>query len=617
MPQYLLIYLFLLCFTLQAVAQDSLVVYYDDQRTVVKEVFQTTGDNILNGPYRSYYASGNLKIRGNYIDNIPAGQWKYYYENGNLKMEGLIKNNQHAGVWSYYYENGNPEMKGTLIDEVRTGSWYFYYESGNLKKKGTFRNGKPTGTWEYYYEDGSLKAQKKIKEQGLNTMEEFYTSGSVRAKGYTSPAGKDSTWIIFYESGEVSARGKYENNRKEGRWIYYHLNGNKAAEGRYTRGVTDGKWTYYHKNGKVKAEGAEQDGVREGYWKLYHSSGTPKGEAVFKKGSGEYREFYPDGELKVVGTLENGKNQHRWNYYYSDGALEGTAEFTDGKGEYTGFYRNGSVKMKGTIENNDQRTGIWKLYKQDGTLAGYYKSIYENNQSVFSPVESDSAGLSLASPVKTGNPDYLYRKKESIHFRPRVNEYRSVLLNINLLGLAFERLPLSLEYYMQERLGYELVAGIHRSPFFTTSRSVDPNTVFDRGYFVAVRQKLYNPDTKTGMFYLGNELGFTNLQHQVKTDADAAPASEVINLTREYRAEYVFLVGTRLMKDASLMSSRLSKESGSSGFTLDFYAGTGLGYRWLNHQVSPGTPKATFLNEIRSNKITVPFRLGVSLGYIF
>lgn len=112
-------------------------VFYDDERNHLKERYfvKDLDPSVLYGTYESYYISGELKSKGQYIDDETYGQWKYYYESGILKMQGQLKDNSNHGLWSYYFENGELRMEGKIYNGLRQGNWKYFYETGVLKAK--------------------------------------------------------------------------------------------------------------------------------------------------------------------------------------------------------------------------------------------------------------------------------------------------------------------------------------------------------------------------------------------------------------------------------------------------------------------------------------------------
>lgn len=617
--------MFFLCCSLAAfplVAQQKITLYHNEDKTIPKETFYVSlsDSTVLAGPYEAYFIDGTIKIKGNYQNNVPSGEWEYYYENGNLKMLGSLKNGVNDGFWEYFYENGNLQMQGIIYDNQREGPWKFYFENGEPKSQGSFQENRRTGIWNYFYEDGPLKAQEFFRGD-TSQYKEFYHSGVIKIEGTNVNQKNEGTWRFYHENGNLKAEGLYEKGIRTGPWKFYHENGNLASEGQLLEGETQGEWTYYHENGNVSAVGEEKEGLKEGYWKLYHNNGEQKGEAVFIQGEGIYKEYYEDGSVKITGKVINGVNQGKWQYFYEDGTLEGECIFANGIGKYTGYYPDGPVKMKGSIENG-VRTGIWELYHHDGRLAGYYRNVYENDQPVFIVVNDSTEVVRHRNGTGQGmNPDYLYRKKNSRFFQSRINEFRGIIISVNPAELIFNRISVSAEYYLQERLGYEIEAGAQRDPLFIKDRDIDPNEVFQRGYFAALKQKFYLQDTKIGNLYLGHRLGYRFLEHFANIVPDPGQNDfetlTTLSLGKEQDAEYSIIGGTRLMRDPDRIGSKASKNSRFKGFTLDIFAGVGLGYRFFTRTAPESPLYDDMMKDIPHGKISFPYHVGLSIGYIF
>ncbi len=557
-----------------------------------------------------------MKANGQYKANRATGYWEYFYENGKPRMRGPLEENRNAGRWEYFYENGQLQMVGEVYDSLRQGPWRFYYENGQLKQEGAFEAGQRLGAWNEYYEGGALQSRAVHQEDTMH-YESFYLNGALQLRGVKVRGRNEGLWKRYYDTGAVQAEGAYRQGTRHGLWKFYYPNGKRSSVGDFLDGSSVGKWTYYYQNGEVSAEGAERDGVKEGYWKLYHSNGDFKGETIFNQGDGTHREYYGDGSLKVQGRIMDGVNQDTWRYYYPDGTLEGKCVFEDGEGTYFGYYADGSLKMKGTVAQS-KRTGVWELYEDDGTLAGYYQSVYENEQSRFEALEA-YVNQEEAEPDSVGaqNPNYLFRKKKRLrYFESTINERRRFIVGVNPVALIGSRLSLGVEYYLQERLGYELEGGLLRSPFWERGEEVSPNTAYQRGFFVHLKQKFYHPDSWAGMFYFGHQLGFDYLYHY----ANMAPTSPrdlpPRLLAKEQRLSYALLVGTRLIKNGDLASNRIVRDRHARGLTFDLFGGVGVGYRLPHVRYEAGSPEATIIEE-ELKRPFVPFYFGVTVGYAF
>jgi uncharacterized protein len=423
-------------------------------------------------------------------------------------------------------------------------------------------------------------------------------------EGLNVDGKNDSLWHIYYESGKLKAEGYYDNGVKHGSWKYFHPNGILSAEGAYENGHTIGQWKYYHHNGKLSSEGVELEGKKDGYWKLYYETGEFKGEGIFLKGEGDYKEYYSNGKIKTKGFIRNDKNHGQWLYYYEDGLLEGECVFQNGEGEYKGYYEDGSLKMEGRIKDG-VKVGIWKLYNKDGSIVGYYKTYFENEKPIFKVME-DTVRLRRYELGNSEKPEFKFKTKKIRYYNPRINEFRGYIVSFNPFFMPFGQLPFSVEYYFQERLGYEVQVTMYRDPFFTSDANVPLNKVYKRGYDIALRNKFYQTDDAKGMLYFGHELRFTYKDNFVNIfNQDIQPTMFPVS-SSEGKVEYSVIIGDRFIRDA-----------GKPGITLDIFVGLGLGYRFYKENFKEADTFSPYFKRVSKSPITFPIRLGFDIGYAF
>jgi uncharacterized protein len=599
-----LILLLLFFSSFQLLAQHRKVqTWYDSLHTIPKEIYYVTvkSPRHIDSLYTTYFQNGKIKTTGNYQRGKSVGIWEYYYENGNMKMSGEIKDNENFGVWTYYYENGKVNMQGESNKGLREGEWKFFYENGNLKSSGIFKKDHKEGPWNYYYEDNIFKAHADfVKDKGKYT--EYFSNGEIKSVGEIVDGKSSGPWNYYYEEGGLQAQGNEKNGIKDGLWRFYHKNGSISSEGNFVNGKAEGDWKYFHENGALSAEGNQKEGEKDGYWKLYYKSGQFKAEGNFKNGDGPYKEYYESGKLKIEGNVKKDKNEGTWKYYYEDGKPEGECFFKDGKGHYTGFYPNGSKKMEGLLDNGN-KVGVWQLYKEDGALAGYYKTYYENDVPVFKPIDDERNKIKTDS-LKKNQPDFKAPKKKWRNFTSKINEYQNYILSSNPIGVTVHRIPFSLEYYSQERLGYELNYTILRNPFFKSSSGIDYNTEYIHGFSVSLKQKLYNKDNDNGMFYYAQEARFSLNNHYVNHQ-DTSGNTSLLSAT-EKKYEFSLLIGSRRIRNPR-----------EKGWTLDIFGGLGIGFRDVTkHYQSTSKLDALFPN-LKETRLTIPLRFGFTLGYLF
>ncbi|WP_028979449.1 toxin-antitoxin system YwqK family antitoxin [Sporocytophaga myxococcoides] len=584
--------------------------WYDQKKTLLKEDYFVKSSNtaVLDSLYISYYQNGGIKSRGHYTNGKANGIWEYFYENGNPKMKGELRDNISQGYWTYYYENGGINMEGEVIKDLREGQWIFYYESGNIKSEGLYRKNLKNGPWKYYYEDSKNKGTAYFQDDKGNFME-FYPDGTIKSKGEIANGKSNGLWKYYYEDGSIKSEGSEKNGQKEGMWKFYHKNGKVSSEGVFEKGLPEGKWKYFYEDGALSSEGDQKEGKRDGYWKLYYNNGNFKGEGNFVKGEGSYKEYYENGKLKIEGQVKNDKSEGLWKYYYENGKLEGSCFYNQGEGTYTGFYESGTPKMEGKIVDGN-KVGVWKLFKENGDLAGLYRTYYENDSPVFREIK-DSLNKNNKSGLISKMPPWIRKRKIPRYFVKKVNEYQGFILAFGPLGIAKKSIissqpsavPFSVEYYFQERLGYELGYVLIRDPFFKSTHGYDE--LYKRGNAFYLRQKFYNRDKDNGMFYFGHEIRYTKLDNTVnKNGFLGGTHSKGLTMSQSI-VEYSIIFGDRLSKDAK-----------KKGWTVDVFAGLGVGYRFISRNWDPSVEnyEKDFLS-IKGTGVSIPFRFGVNIGY--
>lgn len=588
-------------------AQDKKVVtYYDNEQKVLKEVYHLNNDkpSMLEGAYTGYYQNGKVKVQGRYLNNVPHGIWEYFFENGRPRMRGRLEQNVSQGLWEYFYESGKKSMEGQFENGQRNGEWTFFFESKGIRSVGSYQQGLRHGIWNYYYEDGGLKAQALFRN-GYGSYEEFYASGRLKARGFNNEGVSDSLWTYYFENGEEKAKGAFFDGEKEGFWIYFHPNGALLSKGNYEKGKKEGLWEYFYDTGQKSAEGLEVEDQKTGIWKIYFETGVLKGEGIYDAGTGEMKEFYESGKLKARGMMKGDDKEGQWFYYYEDGELEGEAYFENAEGDYKGYFPNGALKMEGRLAN-DKRIGLWTLYNPDGTIAGRYRPFYQKDIPTFRIVEEEER-LVNDREGEYQKPEYRFKSNKSRFFSSRLGEFKGFIVGTNPLGMTVGVLPLSVEYYFQERLGYEIQYTLIRDPFLVGDRSVELNKAFKRGYSFAARQKFYREDDNFGMLYIGHELRFTAANYFANViDSTGLDWQYARFAAEEARVEYSLILGNRILRNAR-----------ESGITLDIFLGLGVGYRYFRSRVPAGSPYSEVFEGVSSGVLALPVRVGLNLGYIF
>ena len=567
--------------------------YHDEDKKHLKEVYHVrdTIRNVLDGKYESYYLNSHTESRGQFTDNETAGVWEFFYETGGLKMRGILRQNANQGMWEYYYENGQKSMEGAINGRFREGVWKTYFENGQAKEIGEYVNNKRTGYWTGFYEDGTRRGEITYSDD-FGRYTEYYHSGKVLGEGPKRGSLKVGHWRYFSELGVIESEGEMENGKRMGEWIHYHPNGKVAARGAFHSDQASGDWTYYNEDGNVTAVGSYTEGRKTGYWKTVATDGTLRSEITYERGVGEYREYYPDGKLQVKGQIANDLREGKWEFFYPDGKLEGECNYENGRGVYKGYYPSGALQTSGEMEQ-ERKVGTWEIYESDGRLSGYYRPFYDENKIISTEI-TELVGKSSITKVVT-------RGKRFKYFDPRVNEFKGVIVGTNPIFLAAGRLPVGLEFYLQERLGHEFEFIGIRDPFFKSDQNILPGKNFIRGYSVAIKQKFYNP-FKIGMWYFGHEIRFTNQGHFTNVSIPQFPDFYFTASAVEQRIEYGPLLGYRLLQRGN-----------ASGLSIDAFVSYNIGYRGFDVDEN----YTSYFHDVEQSRFSNSFHFGLNFGKSF
>jgi len=89
--------------TVQKEIFKGFVTYFNEDESVLKEEKYKNG--LLDGPYREYYPTGELKVDGVYDKGIKDRVWKIYYKTGKIKTKGKYRNGKKVGEWTTFYRD--------------------------------------------------------------------------------------------------------------------------------------------------------------------------------------------------------------------------------------------------------------------------------------------------------------------------------------------------------------------------------------------------------------------------------------------------------------------------------------------------------------------------------
>jgi len=258
-----------------------------------------TEESVILDLRNTYYPDGSVESTGGYVDGVREGTHRFYnrdgsiasaeiYDSGMKTAEGIVdEKGDLQGYWKLYYPSGELKAEGEYENSERTGDWIFYHLNGKIEHKGKYVEGEPQGGWTWYFDNGNLRREeyyRRGKEDGESV--EYDREGNVITKGEYISGYKEGEW--FYHVGDHTEKGNYRDGERTGEWIYEYPDGEMNFRGEYVAGLAVGKHQWFHPNGQLKKEGKFRSGIRTGTWKTYDENGLQELVVKYKNGK-EYK----------------------------------------------------------------------------------------------------------------------------------------------------------------------------------------------------------------------------------------------------------------------------------------------------------------------------------------
>lgn len=255
----------------------------------VMGVLQQNADEIAKIEIRReiYENTGTLKSKGSYRNGKREGVHREYdeegnviagaiYENGIKLYEGIVdEEGRKQGPWKAFFATGELRWEGSFKDNLKVGGWKYLYQDGKLEQRGSYIRGMEDGLWEWRYENGQTWREEEYvmgREDGPSV--EYNDTGAVIAQGEYIDGFREGKWIFMVN--DHKEEGSFFEGERTGQWVYYYLQPAEQLqfEGTYEAGLESGMHVYYWANGKVKRRGNYVAGIKEGVWEHFNIEGV-------------------------------------------------------------------------------------------------------------------------------------------------------------------------------------------------------------------------------------------------------------------------------------------------------------------------------------------------------
>lgn len=163
-------------------------------------------DDQLDGPYREYYETSEVKSEKTY-DKGKLSFQRDYRANGQLEYEMKYDSKSNKlETQIEYYSTGELHNERVLLNGKREGLEVEYYQNGQKKAERNYKGGKKHGNAKGYYNNGNLQGDWEFEE------------------------GLPIAATIYYRTGEKWLVHHFDNGKLNGVTKEYDKNGNLMAE---------------------------------------------------------------------------------------------------------------------------------------------------------------------------------------------------------------------------------------------------------------------------------------------------------------------------------------------------------------------------------------------------
>ncbi|MCQ2735085.1 MAG: hypothetical protein MJ212_03955 [Alphaproteobacteria bacterium] len=121
----------------------SVLIYNENNTSVVNGVVYDMQDKPINGVYKIYYQNGGVRMEVESKDGLPDGEGKFYDEEGTLQNKTTFRKGQVDGPLYNYYPDGQVHNELNFTAGVQNGAQKTYDENGELIAEVVFANDKP------------------------------------------------------------------------------------------------------------------------------------------------------------------------------------------------------------------------------------------------------------------------------------------------------------------------------------------------------------------------------------------------------------------------------------------------------------------------------------------
>ncbi|MEI8011332.1 MAG: hypothetical protein WCI27_02470 [Candidatus Omnitrophota bacterium] len=134
---------------------------------------------------------------------------KEYYATGELKSDGSYLNKKRHGLYRTYWRNGKLQNEGNYVNDVPVGEEKCFHRDGTLFRQNIYLGEAGNMDEKEFYKSGKLRCEGSIRKHAPGLMKDtassffriYYENGQVALEWSRAVGGRESTWQAWDEQG--------------------------------------------------------------------------------------------------------------------------------------------------------------------------------------------------------------------------------------------------------------------------------------------------------------------------------------------------------------------------------------------------------------------------------
>ena len=329
--------------------QEMVRVFYDEQQTMLKEIYPTVNGK-AEGTLKRFNEEGKLILLGNLKADQREGLFvELNPDTGDTLRTIPFQNNLKHGVSQTFFLDGTIRQELRYENDQIEGPVTTYFENGQLQDRTEFSNNVPNGKSERFFPDGAVQQIIHFEEGRLQGPYEEY-----------------------YPNSKIKRRANYRDGELEGEEFTFYDDGSKDVVANYKKGFLDGEYLEYFPDGSIQKQTSYKNGVISGESKEFYENGKLRQKITFKNGipTSPLETFHPDGKKALIREFSPRSDlASRELHYHPNGQLKMEITFLQGleSGEVQVFREDGSLEEVRFYQRGIP-TGTWEYYDESGEL---------------------------------------------------------------------------------------------------------------------------------------------------------------------------------------------------------------------------------------------------------